>query len=469
MQRWIPRLIAASMFAAGMATTAAAQQQERASGDAKLAAPAKLWAARTSPTEITLVWQPVKGATAYEIHERQPDGSSVEIMSLAGGQIGRVVIPIGRLVARQVAAEAERVTRLFLRAVNGPKASTPAWFNEVFVGPGKGLVRPTTPANLRAEETSPGVITVTWDEVRGATAYTIGRAAGNDGFRRHCELCPTGGRFVDTVPATGVRYVYSVVAIGPGGASVRATTPAVVPGGAAHASGAGGAANPKEATPAADSLPSSSTPEGKDAAPGAPTQLKAALLVDDKGRRGVRLSWRAGAGTVTYEVLRAACNGPLQVIARLEPPPFELGVFPAMQYFDAVFDAAFRQGCALRYELKGINPKGAVAARFDDVPVTTPGGGAPSSPAAAPPPPPANPQARAVSGNEVRLTWTASPGATGYRIERAIGASTYQLLATLSAEATSYADARTGLMKQNPKYRISALNAAGASAAVSFP
>ena len=467
MRRRMQTLLAAAAIAVAPAGLLA-QKQAGTPGDATLAAPAKQWAARTSPSEITVVWQPVKGATAYAIHARKPDGSTVKIMQVAGATVGRIVIPVARLIAAQVMDHAEHVARLFIVAVDGPKASTPVWFNEIFVGDAKAAQRPAAPANVQLRETSAGVLTLTWDEVPGATGYTIGRASGNEGFRRFCDICPTGGQLVDTVPATGVRYAYTVAALSPAGPSPRATSPAVTPTGGIILAG-----------PIGDAPPAPG--DAKDAAPGAPTQLKSALVVDDKGARRVRLSWVAGVRTGMYEIYRSACNGPLEFISRLEPPPITLGVFPTMEFMDRLSEDMIRAGCNLAYELKGLNPKGAVTARFADVPVGTGGstgggtvggtgggsGGGPASASA--PPPPANPVARAVSGNEVRLTWSPVAGATGYRIERALGASTYQPLATLSGDATSYSDARTGLVKQNPKYRISAVNAAGASAAVSFP
>jgi len=84
-------------------------------------------------------------------------------------------------------------------------------------------------------------------------------------------------------------------------------------------------------------------------------------------------------------------------------------------------------------------------------------------------PPPVGAPHAVIGTSSVSLSWRASPGATSYRIERAVGAGPWQLVSTLAGNVTAMLDNLAGAAKLNPKYRITAVNAAGSSVPVAFP
>ena len=100
---------------------------------------------------------------------------------------------------------------------------------------------------------------------------------------------------------------------------------------------------------------------------------------------------------------------------------------------------------------------------------TTVGGASGVGAGAVSAPPPVGAPHAVIGTSSVSLSWRASPGATSYRIERAVGTGTWQLVSTLAGNVTAMLDNLAGAAKLNPKYRITAVNAAGSSVPVAFP
>jgi hypothetical protein len=86
------------------------------------------------------------------------------------------------------------------------------------------------PQSVTVRQTG-GTITVEWRGVEGAKSYVLGRAVGNEGFRRLLDVS-TGPDtiYVDRQVTPGVRHVYTITPISQSDVSgVRATSEAIVP------------------------------------------------------------------------------------------------------------------------------------------------------------------------------------------------------------------------------------------------
>jgi hypothetical protein len=91
------------------------------------------------------------------------------------------------------------------------------------------------PARVVASETAPGVITVTWSPVPGASEYFVGRSVWPEGFRRAGTVKDTV--YVDTAARAGVRHNYTVAVVG---FAQRTRSNEVIPGGSGDRPIAGG-------------------------------------------------------------------------------------------------------------------------------------------------------------------------------------------------------------------------------------
>lgn len=187
-------------------------------GTRPLTAPADRWAAQTSATQITLVWQAVPGAAGYDLHfdsTREPRPAQ-----RLGAQTTRYVTPVMAL-GQPHAYSIEAFDAQGRRASRAP-------FNLVLpVAAPPGPVG--APPHVSAEAMGAGEILVSWEPVPGATAYSIAREVSPGGFRTLCDLCPTNGSFVDRLPVPGAANVYLVSAVAPNGRSAPTRSNAVVP------------------------------------------------------------------------------------------------------------------------------------------------------------------------------------------------------------------------------------------------
>jgi hypothetical protein len=196
-------LVAAVLLA--LVATVAAQ-------DSPFAAPGALWAAQTSPAEITLSWQTVPGAQAYRLYAIENGKPRL---------IGTTRATGNRFVQRVVEYDVPYAYAIEAISESGTaSARTP--FNVVV--PVKTTPGATAaPASVTAEPDPSGAVAVRWKPVPGATAYIIGRAVAPGGFRTICPLCPGDATtYMDKATTPGAKHIYTVVALTPRGAS-RAT------------------------------------------------------------------------------------------------------------------------------------------------------------------------------------------------------------------------------------------------------
>jgi hypothetical protein len=193
--------------------------------------PTRLWAAQTTANQITLVWTGAPGATGYLLYRNAGGGGSqgqprVAALSASVRRYVYIVRPGGQGVEQ------------FHLEATGPRGTSPrVSFNPVTMV--AVPVPPVAPASLTATESSPGVVTLTWPAVPGATAYILGRSVGTDGLKRLCDFCSTATTYVDSGVTQGVRHVYTVATLTPSGLSTRATSSPLTPG-ATTVAGPGG-------------------------------------------------------------------------------------------------------------------------------------------------------------------------------------------------------------------------------------
>jgi hypothetical protein len=87
------------------------------------------------------------------------------------------------------------------------------------------------PQSITVRQTGPTEITLSWGAVGGAKSYVLGRALGNEGFRRLLDAS-TGPDtvYVDRQARPGLRHVYTITPINQADvAGVRATSEELVP------------------------------------------------------------------------------------------------------------------------------------------------------------------------------------------------------------------------------------------------
>jgi hypothetical protein len=173
-------------------------------------------------------------------------------------------------------------------------------------------------------------------------------------------------------------------------------------------------------------------------APPAPTDLAAVPVSSSR----IDLSWTASSGATGYKVERSpdGASGWAQIAAPTGTTHSDTGLSPSTPYF---------------YRVRATNT-GGDSGYSDTATATTL-----AAPPPEPPMAPTNLSARAVSSSQINLAWTASAGATGYKVERSPnGTSSWTQIATPSG--SSFSD--TGLSARTTYYyRVRATNAAGDS------
>jgi fibronectin type 3 domain-containing protein len=264
------------------------------------------------------------------------------------------------------------------------------------------------PADLAA---TPGdaVVTLTWTASTGATGYNVKRATTSGGpYTLLAQLAAaTSNQYTDSSVTNGTAYYYVVSSLNAAGES-------------------------------ANSADVSATPEVATAPPAVPANLTATA-----GDTQVSLTWSASSGATSYNVKRSVTSG---------GPYTQLAVSNSTSYTDT----ALTNGTTYYYVVSAINSAGE-SANSEEVSATP-------EVATAPPAVPAN--LTATPGNAaVTLTWTASIGATGYNVKRAItnGGPYTQLAQLAAATSNQYTDSSV-TNGTAYYYVVSALNAAGESA-----
>lgn len=179
-----------------------------------------VWAAQNSATTIHVGWNAVSGAKGYRFLTALNKGQPKLTATAAPNSLFWVVmIPAGSVgQQRQFFVEPVLADGSF-----GPAAAS----NIVVIRDATEL--PVPPAAVKASVTADAVM-VTWPDVPGATAYSIGRNVAPNGFRVVCQYCPTTASYIDHAITMGTTHTYGVAAVFPAGPSKRTMSNTVTPG-----------------------------------------------------------------------------------------------------------------------------------------------------------------------------------------------------------------------------------------------
>ncbi len=267
-----------------------------------------------------------------------------------------------------------------VRAFNGTTAS--AYSNQVSATP--TVPPPAAPSNLVAIALSETQIRLTWtDNATNETSYSVERSTDGITWSQRASLGANSTSYTDTSVVTGMRYYYRVRAFG-------------------------------------GNMPSAYTNQTSAAttvsAPAAPSNLVATPLSGTE----IRLTWTENATNETgYSVERSTDGATWSAIANLGAN--------STSYADTGVTA----GVTYSYRVRAFNGT-TVSAYSNQVSAT---------PTVPPPAAPSNLVATALSETQIRLTWTDhATNETSYSVERSTDGSTWNPLASLGANSTSYTD-----------------------------
>ena len=427
----------ALVLALGLVAPSRVAQSQAPSDSAARAA--GMWAAQTSARTLQLAWDHLPGPTSYVV----------------ACVIGRRTTPrvIGNIGAPSTAAKdaSSPPTRLFSTVpVDEPGAPYRCFLE--WGRDAKGAVNrlafnevvPVVPANatkavptaVTARATAVGEMTVTWNAVPGATAYIIGRAAGSDGFRMHCNLCPARTTFVDRYAKPGAAHTYSVAAMTASGAGPRATSNTLV-------------------APGTESAIAAQADAGVTPVLKAPSGVTAAVT----GATSALVTWSSVPGAVAYEVLRSLNGGSLTPVGRVQASGARM-----VEYPDYLAGGA---GTRASYAVKSVDSAGnaTVATPSNEITIVakaaTPAGGSATQPT--------NLRAALTGPDAVTLTWRPPGNAIPCTVRRRTGGSgTYASLRALAIGVSQYVDTMSGLAGMRPQYQL-ACGDPKSAAVVAFP
>jgi len=274
-------------------------------------------------------------------------------------------------------------------------------------GGGAGTV-PAAPTNLGA---TPGNATVSlsWTASSGASSYNVLRSTTNGGPYGTIATGVTTTSYADTGLTNGTTYYYVVQAVNSVGSSPSS--------------------NQASATPSSCALP----------AP--PTGLSASA-----GNRQVSLSWTSSSGAASYKVKRSTSSGgPYATIA---------SVTKGTSYVDT--DSTLTNGTTYYYVVSGVNACGESANSSEVAATPVAGSALPAAPTGL--------TATAGPGaGRITLSWTASSGATSYKVKRSTQSGSGYVTIATGVTATTYADTFfKGITTFF--YVVSAVNSGGESA-----
>jgi hypothetical protein len=432
-------------------------------------APERVWAAQTGPREVTLVWDTVAGATGFVLYQGSSERDAKVVARLAKN-VSRYVVPTARITP---------ATSGFWIATTGVagRTSPRVAFNRVSVVTAP-LADPAAPATVTATASGPGQVTVRWSAVPGASAYQIARSVRPNGFISLCAICSTiVPEFVDRATTDGAVTVYSVKAMMPDGRLSKATTSnEVTPTGTAVAIGGGAAAGSGTPSTGTGGTGTGGTGTGSTAtdttragstttaAPPPPTSLSARAA----GPMDVALSWAGSAGATSYQLSRSVCGSQNEAVNTMGAGASVLSWTDNIPW--ATINMRCPQGSStggVRYLITASGPGGAsqqvlfppVLLTFGQVVIGTT---RPQTPGKV------NYTVRSDGGGSVVMRWAMSPAATSYRIDRSVGGGAFTRIATVG-RVDNYTDTTSGIIKQNPKYRIYAVNANGESEPLTLP
>lgn len=164
-----------------------------------LAPPQKLWAAQTSPNEVTLTWQPQTGIREFRI--------LVAINQLAPVLLGSVGGSGSRYVARITDTGAQLMTFFIQAIAQDGGASEKAVFNAITPD------LPKAPSNAKATLKG-STVELTWTVVPGASQYMITRAG-----RVAATVAGTVSWWAESIQGLAGAIQYQIVAVNAKGRS----------------------------------------------------------------------------------------------------------------------------------------------------------------------------------------------------------------------------------------------------------
>ena len=339
-------------------------------------------AAAQSDVAIAITWSAVAGATHYKLYRATVSGGS---LTPIGGEIAATEYIDGNLDANT-----SYYYRLESCNDNGCSGRSPI---------GSATTAPAIPSSPMAAAQSDSEISITWNEVAGATHYKLYRATVSGG-----SLTPIGGEIAATEYVDGnldanTSYYYRLESCNDNGCSGRSLE--------------------VSATTAPE------TPE----TPTAATQSESAISI----------SWSAVAGATHYKLYRSATSGgSFNQIG---------GEIIATDYVD---NNALAANTSYYYQLESCNGNGC-SGRSPEVSATT----APAIPSA--------PTAAMQSNGAISITWSEVAGATHYKLYRSetSGGSFDQIGGDIAA--TDYVDDNDLAANTSYYYRLEACNGNGCS------
>ena len=180
--------------------------------NASFQAPTDVWAAQTSPTDISLSWKRVPRARYYRLFALDANG----IAKPAGEARSNSDWWVHAIGLKGIGVYGQPLHFVIEAVSEAGSVSPRAAFNEVV--PVKTTPATTPgPASAVATASGNGQIIVTWDAVSNATAFSVTRTSVPGGTAVVCRLCQPTQRVVDVDPPNGARVRYRIFGYTPSG------------------------------------------------------------------------------------------------------------------------------------------------------------------------------------------------------------------------------------------------------------
>ena len=398
-----------------------------------------MWAAQTEPRAIRLGWDHVPGPTSYVVSCVIGRRTSPRVISTVGAPrtvTKAAAAPPIRLFSTVIVRDPGEPHRCFLewgRDVKTGSVNRVA-FNEVVpVAPSGDTKDPPTSVTARA--TGVGEITVTWGAVPGATAYMVGRAVRPDGFRLHCNLCPTRTTYVDRYAKPGATHAYTVNALTASGPASRATSNTLV----------------------APTTESAVAAQG-DAAVDPDLKALSSVTAAVAGATTALVTWDRAPAAAAYEVLRSLNGGSLAPLGRVRA-----GSGSQVEYSDYLAGGA---GTRARYAVKVVDSSGNMTAATMSNEITL---DAKAATIGTSPTQPTSLRAAFAGADTVMLRWRPPGNAIPCTVRRRTNGGPYATLRALAAGTSQYVDTMTGIAGMRPQYELACGDPKSAMTTVAFP